>query len=165
MEATQQKNEVVCKVCKAHLENTAKVRHLTKTQMLLLHQPKRVININIPLIMDDGSLHVFPSYRVQYNDARGPTKGGIRFHPDVNMEEVTELAFLMALKCAVVNIPFGGAKGGIAVDPKKLSEKELERLSRAYIAEYVDFLGPKKDIPAPDINTDAKIMGWMNMKK
>lgn len=161
MEAPQEKSEVVCEVCRIHLGKIAKVKHLTDMELLILNQPKRVININIPFIMNDGSVRVFPSYRVQYNDARGPTKGGIRFSPSVNMEEVKELAFLMALKCAVANIPFGGAKGGIKVDPKELTEGEIQRLSRAYIREYADLIGPDKDIPAPDLNTNPKIMGWM----
>src|SRR3989344_1957526 len=161
MEAPQEKSEVVCEVCRVHLSKIAQVKRLTDMELFILNQPKRVININIPLIMDDGSVRMFPSYRVQYNDARGPTKGGLRFSPSVNMEEVKELAFLMALKCAVANIPFGGAKGGISVDPKTLSEGELQRLSRAYIREYACLLGPDKDIPAPDLNTNPKIMGWM----
>ena len=161
MEAPQEKSDVVCEVCRVHLSKLAKVKQLTDLELFILNQPKRVINVNIPLIMNDGSVRVFPSYRVQYNDARGPTKGGIRFHPDVDMEEVKELAFLMALKCAVANIPFGGAKGGIKVDPEELNEGELQRLSRAYIREYADFLGPYRDIPAPDVNTNPKIMGWM----
>ncbi len=161
MEATQEKSEVVCEVCRIQLGKIAQVKHLTDMELFILNQPKRTININIPLIMNDGTVRVFPSYRVQYNDARGPTKGGIRFHPKVSMEEVKELAFLMTLKCAVANIPFGGAKGGIKVDPKELTESELQRLSRAYIREYADFIGPHKDIPAPDVNTNPKIMGWM----
>lgn len=161
MEAPQESSEVVCEVCRIHLSRIAQVKRLTEMELFILNQPKRVINVNIPFIMNDGSVRVFPSYRVQYNDARGPTKGGIRFSPTVNMEEIKELAFLMALKCAVAGIPFGGAKGGIKVDPRKLTEGELQRLSRAYIREYADSIGPYKDIPAPDVNTNAKIMGWM----
>ncbi|HLC93060.1 MAG TPA: Glu/Leu/Phe/Val dehydrogenase [archaeon] len=161
MEAPQEKSEVVCEVCRVHLSKIAQVKRLTDMELFILNQPKRVININIPLIMDDGSVRMFTSYRVQYNDARGPTKGGLRFSPSVNMEEVKELAFLMALKCALVDLPFGGAKGGIKVDPKELSKSELQRLSRAYMREYSDFLGEHKDIPAPDVNTNAEIMGWM----
>src|SRR3989344_8096595 len=111
--------------------------------------------------MDDGKVKIFPAYRVQYNDARGPTKGGIRFHPNADLEEVKELAFLMTLKCAVVDLPLGGAKGAITVDPKKLSEAELERLSRAYIRDFSNFIGPDYDIPAPDVNTNPQIMAWM----
>ena len=161
MTAVQEQNEVVCEVCRIQLGKIAEVKELTDMELVILNQPKRVININIPIRMDDGSVKIFPSYRIQYNNARGPTKGGIRFHPKVDMEEVKALAFLMSLKCALVGITFGGAKGGITVNPKELSEGELEGLSRAYIREYTPFIGPTKDIPAPDINTNPKIMGWM----
>ncbi|MCR4369240.1 MAG: Glu/Leu/Phe/Val dehydrogenase [archaeon] len=157
----QEHNEVVCEVCRVQLNKIAQVKSLTDLELFILNQPKRVININIPMRMDNGDIRIFPSYRIQYNDARGPTKGGIRFHPEIHMNEIKELAFLMSLKCALVNVPFGGAKGGIKVDPKLLSEGELERLSRNYIREYAEFIGPKKDIPAPDVNTTPKIMGWM----
>ena len=157
----QEKSGVVCEVCKIQLDKVAQTKRLTNTELYILNQPKRVIQINIPLRMDDGKVRIFPAYRVQYNDARGPTKGGIRFHPDVNLEEVKELAFLMALKCAVVDIPLGGAKGGITVDPDKLSNAELERLSRAYIRDFSNFIGPDVDIPAPDVNTNPQIMAWM----
>ncbi len=111
--------------------------------------------------MDDGSLKIFPGYRVRYDDTRGPTKGGIRYHPYVSMDEIKALAFWMTFKCAVVNIPFGGGKGGITVDPKKLSRLELERLSRGYISQIAEFIGPDKDIMAPDVYTSPMIMGWM----
>lgn len=105
--------------------------------------------------MDDGALRVFTGYRVQFDDTRGPTKGGIRFHPDVNLDEITSLSFWMTIKCAVVGLPFGGAKGGIKVTPKELSLLELERLSRGYIRAIADIIGPKRDIPAPDVYTNA----------
>ena len=111
--------------------------------------------------MEECKVKIFLNFRLQYKDARGPPKGGIRFHPNLNLEEVKELAFLMALKCAVVDIPLGGAKGGITVDPDKLSEAELERLSRAYIRGFSNFIGPDYDIPAPDVNTNPQIMAWM----
>ncbi|MCR4335930.1 MAG: Glu/Leu/Phe/Val dehydrogenase [archaeon] len=161
MIAFQEHSEVICEVCKIQLGKIEEVKELTDLELAVLNQPKRVININLLLKMDDGSVQIFPSYRIQYNDARGPTKGGIRFHPSVHMTEVKELAFLMSLKCALADIPFGGAKGGIKVNPKELSERELQRLSRLYITEYADFIGPEKDIPAPDVNTNPKIMGWM----
>jgi len=161
MTAVQEQNEVVCEVCRIQLGKIAEVKELTDMELVILNQPKRVININLSIRMDDGSVKIFPSYRVQYNDARGPTKGGIRFHPKVDMQEVKELAFLMTLKCALVEIPLGGGKGGVKVDPKELTEGELERLSRAYVREYTPFIGPTKDIPAPDVNTNSKIMGWM----
>lgn len=151
----------LCDVCTTELDRVSKVGELADRELELLQQPKRRINVNIPIRMDDGSVEVFSSYRIQYNTARGPTKGGIRYHPSVNADEVDELAFLMSLKCAVANIPFGGAKGGIQVDPSRLSEGELERLSRAYIKEYHKNLGPQTDIPAPDVNTDERIMAWM----
>lgn len=126
-----------------------------------LAQPQRLIETAIPVRMDDGSLRVFQGWRVQYDTTRGPGKGGIRFHPNVDADEVTALSFWMAIKCAVVNLPYGGAKGGVKVDPKKLSRMELERLSRGYMRAMYDVLGPDMDIPAPDVNTNPTIMGWM----
>lgn len=123
--------------------------------------PERVIEVAIPVRMDNGSLEVFQGWRVQYDTTRGPAKGGIRFHPDVNADEVTALSFWMAIKCAVVDLPYGGGKGGVCVDPKQLSRMELERLSRGYIRAIYDIIGPDIDIPAPDVNTNATIMGWM----
>lgn len=111
--------------------------------------------------MDDGSTRIYYGYRVQYNNARGPFKGGIRFHPKVDLDEVKSLAFWMAIKCAVANIPYGGGKGGVEVDPKQLSKKELEKLSREFIRAIADVIGPDKDIPAPDVNTTPEIMDWM----
>ena len=126
-----------------------------------LRQPKAVLTVDLPVRMDDGSTRHFLGYRCRYNDVLGPTKGGIRFHPDVNLEEVQALALWMSIKCAVVRIPFGGAKGGVIVHPKDLSRLELERLSRAYMRALADFVGPMIDIPAPDVYTNARIMGWM----
>jgi len=123
--------------------------------------PERVNEVAIPVRMDNGSLEVFQGWRVQYDTTRGPAKGGIRFHPDVNADEVTALSFWMAIKCAVVDLPYGGGKGGVCVDPKQLSRMELERLSRGYIRAIYDIIGPDIDIPAPDVNTNATIMGWM----
>ncbi len=127
----------------------------------LLHQPNREILISIPVVMDDGTLRVFEGYRVQYNNARGPYKGGIRYHQDTDINEVKALAFWMALKCAVVDIPMGGGKGGITLDPKKLSKTELEKLSRGFARILSDVIGPEKDVPAPDVNTTPEIMAWM----
>ena len=126
-----------------------------------LQQPMRVHQAAIPVRMDNGSLRFFPGWRAQYDQSRGPCKGGIRFHPNVDVDEVTTLGFWMVLKCAVVNLPFGGAKGGVQVDPKSLSRMELERLSRAYIRAFYDVIGPNRDIPAPDVNTNEIVMGWM----
>ncbi len=111
--------------------------------------------------MDDGRIRIFQAFRVQHNKARGPAKGGIRFHLDVNLDEVSALAFWMTVKCAVAGIPMGGAKGGVVVDPSSLSVTELERLSRRYIAELIEFFGPDVDVPAPDVGTNAQMMGWM----
>jgi glutamate dehydrogenase (NADP+) len=126
-----------------------------------LRHPEATLTATLPVRMDDGSTAHFVGYRCRYNDARGPTKGGIRFHPGVTLEEVQALALWMTLKCAVVDIPYGGAKGGVTVDPKALSRLELERLARAYMRAMADFIGPEVDIPAPDLYTNARIMGWM----
>jgi glutamate dehydrogenase (NADP+) len=126
-----------------------------------LKHPKQILEVSIPVRMDDGSLQIFKGYRVRHDDTRGPTKGGIRYHPDVDLEEVKALAFWMTFKCAVAGIPFGGAKGGVIVNPKELSRLELERLSREFVNEIADFIGPDRDVPAPDVYTNAMIMGWM----
>lgn len=126
-----------------------------------LKNPKSVLEVSIPLRMDDGTQKIFTGYRVRHNDTLGPTKGGLRYHPCVNREEVISLAFWMTIKCALLNLPFGGGKGGIAVNPKNLSRMELERLSREYIALIADSIGPNVDIPAPDVYTNSMIMGWM----
>ena len=126
-----------------------------------LAHPKLSLSVSIPVRMDDGGLRVFTGYRVQFDDTRGPTKGGVRYHPDVSLDEVTSLSFWMTIKCAVAGLPFGGAKGGIIVNPKELTNLELERLSRGYIRAIADVIGPKRDIPAPDVYTNATIMGWM----
>ena len=127
----------------------------------ILQTPERILEVSIPVKMDDGSTKVFTGYRVQFNSARGPTKGGIRFHPNVSLDEVKSLASWMTWKTAVVNLPYGGAKGGVIVNPKELSERELENLSRGYIRAIADFIGVNKDVPAPDVYTNPKIMGWM----
>ena len=126
-----------------------------------LKLPKSSLKVSIPVRMDNGDLRIFAGYRVRYDDTRGPTKGGIRFHPNVSIDEVQSLAYWMTFKCAVLNLPFGGAKGGITVNPKELSRFELERLSRGYIDAIADFIGPDVDIPAPDVYTNQMIMGWM----
>ncbi|HUT93209.1 MAG TPA: Glu/Leu/Phe/Val dehydrogenase [Thermoguttaceae bacterium] len=126
-----------------------------------LRHPKAILQVSIPVRMDDGSLRVFEGIRVRHDDTRGPTKGGIRYHPAVSLDEVKALAFWMTCKCAVVGIPYGGAKGGIIVQPKELSRLELERLSRGFIRQIADFIGPDTDIPAPDVYTNAMVMGWM----
>jgi len=123
--------------------------------------PEHVWQSTVNLTKDTGAVEVLPAFRVQHNSARGPYKGGVRFHPQVNLDEVTELATLMTLKCALVDIPFGGAKGGVQVDPKLLTEAELERLARGYVQTFFNQIGPTVDIPAPDVNTTAQIMAWM----
>ncbi len=127
----------------------------------ILRYPQREIIVHIPVAMDNGTLEVFTGFRVQHSIARGPAKGGVRYSPDVTLDEVRALASWMTWKCAVVNIPFGGAKGGIIVDPKKMSLSELEKMTRRYTAELIEFLGPEKDVPAPDMNTNEQTMAWM----
>ncbi len=134
---------------------------LSREELDLLSAPRRSFTVSFPVKMPSGRTQMFTGHRVQYNDARGPSKGGIRFHPEMTLEHTSELAFLMALKCAVVNIPFGGSKGGVAVDPLKLSQGELELVTRGYIRAIADFIGPFKDIPAPDVYTDEHIMAWI----
>ncbi|WP_288423617.1 Glu/Leu/Phe/Val dehydrogenase [uncultured Acinetobacter sp.] len=126
-----------------------------------LKRPKRTLIVDVPIVMDDGSIQHFEGYRVQHNLSRGPGKGGIRYHPDVELNEVMALAAWMTIKTAVLNLPYGGAKGGIRVDPKKLSSRELERLTRRFTSEISPIIGPQNDIPAPDVGTNADIMGWM----
>ena len=155
------KKSNVCINCYNMLDKVAAKLDLKEAEIDILTIPRRSFTFSFPVIMDDGNTRIFTGYRIQFNDARGPYKGGIRFHPEVDLEEVKTLAFLMALKCAVVDIPFGGAKGGVAVDPKELSTGELERVSRAYIRELYRFIGPNTDIPAPDVGTNPEIMKWM----
>ena len=126
-----------------------------------LRLPKRELIVNFPVTMDNGTTKMFTGYRVQHNLARGPGKGGIRFHPDVNLDEVKALSMWMTWKCALVGLPFGGAKGGVKVDPKILSTRELESLTRRYATEIKDFIGPEIDIPAPDVGTNEQMMGWI----
>ncbi len=128
---------------------------------LVLREPRREFTVHFPVHMDDGTVEVFTGYRVQHNLGRGPAKGGIRYHQDVSLDEVKALAMWMTWKCAVVGIPYGGGKGGVIVDPKQLSQKELEGLTRRYFTEIEILVGPEKDIPAPDVNTNAQIMAWM----
>jgi len=127
----------------------------------ILTHPKRQIIVSCPVQMDNGEIEVFTGYRVQYNITLGPAKGGIRYHPDVTLDEVTALAAWMTWKCAVAHVPFGGGKGGVVCDPTRLSKRELEALTRRYVGEIIDAIGPEKDVPAPDVNTDAQIMAWV----
>lgn len=152
---------IICANCRKQLEKVKHLAHLSSKDLSVLENPRRVMNVNFPVRMDNGTVKVVNAFRIQYNDALGPTKGGIRFHQSVDQEEVAELAFLMSLKTSLVNLPYGGAKGGIRINPKELSEGELERVSRGYIKEMAKIIGPHQDIPAPDVNTNPKIMGWM----
>ncbi len=143
------------------IDDAAKRLNLDLNIHKTLRTPRRSLKVTFPVKMDNGEVEIFSGYRVQYNYVKGPSKGGIRYHPDVNLEEVTALAGLMALKCAVVDIPFGGAKGGVACDPKKMSMDELERLTRRYTYMILPLIGPEQDIPAPDVNTDYQTMSWI----
>ena len=127
----------------------------------ILSSPSREIIVHFPVLMDDGRFELFTGYRVQHSQARGPGKGGIRYAPDVTLDEVRALASWMTWKCAVVNIPFGGAKGGVICDPKHMSQGELERMTRRYTSEIIEFIGPEKDVPAPDVNTNEQTMAWI----
>jgi glutamate dehydrogenase (NAD(P)+) len=145
----------------AQLRRVAEILALDAGMTDLLAHPKREVTVNFPVRMDDGSTRIFTGYRVQHNEARGPMKGGIRFSPYVSLDEVKALAMWMTWKCAVVNLPYGGAKGGVIVDPRRLSEGELERLSRRYASEISVIISPEMDIPAPDLGTDPRVMAWM----
>jgi glutamate dehydrogenase (NAD(P)+) len=146
---------------RALLEETADALGLEPGIRELLALPERALSVNIPVVMDDGEVAVFPGFRVQHSSARGPFKGGIRFHPDVTVEETTVLAMLMTWKCALLDLPFGGAKGGVRCDPRRLSRSELERLTRGFTLAIRPIIGPHRDIPAPDVNTDQQVMAWM----
>src|SRR5258707_3607917 len=145
----------------ARFDFAAQKLNLEEGLWKILSTPSREIIVHIPVGMDDGRIEVFTGFRVQHSIARGPAKGGVRYSPDVTLDEIRALASWMTWKCAVVNIPFGGAKGGIIVDPKKLSNSELEKLTRRYTAELIEFIGPEKDVAAPDMNTNEQTMAWM----
>src|SRR2546421_9253768 len=145
----------------SQLDRAAKALSLDPGMHRFLQQPERTLIVALPVVMDDGSLEVFAGYRVQHSTGRGPGKGGIRFHPSVSLEEVSGLAMLMTWKCAVTDLPLGGAKGGVAVDPRKYSKRELERLTKRYTVAILPIIGPEQDIPAPDVNTDAQTMAWI----
>jgi glutamate dehydrogenase len=142
------------------LDNAANALDLDKQIRELLQEPMRTLSVSIPVKLDDGNIHVFKGFRCQHNNVLGPTKGGIRFHPQVSEDEVKALAAWMTFKCSLVGIPYGGAKGGVIVNPKELSRNELERLSRGFIQSISPIIGPDKDIPAPDVYTDAQVMSW-----
>ena len=148
-------------VAQSQFDLAAERLDLDPGMRLVLREPRREFTVHFPVHMDDGSVKVFTGYRVQHNLGRGPAKGGIRYHQDVSLDEVKALAMWMTWKCAVVGIPYGGGKGGVIVDPKQLSQKELEGLTRRFFTEIEILVGPEKDIPAPDVNTNAQIMAWM----
>src|SRR3989475_12292923 len=145
----------------AQLDRAAKSLNLDPGMHRFLQQPERTLIVALPVTMDDDRLEVFTGYRVQHSTGRGPGKGGIRFHPSVTLEEVQGLAMLMTFKCAVTDLPLGGAKGGGAVDPRKLSTNEVQRLTKRYTAAILPIIGPEQDIPAPDVNTDEQTMAWI----
>jgi glutamate dehydrogenase (NAD(P)+) len=145
----------------SRFDHAARLLDLNPDLYKVLRVPNREFTVSIPVLMDNGSIDVFTGYRVQHNFARGPAKGGIRYAPDVSLDEVRALAAWMTWKCAVVNIPFGGAKGGIICDPAQMSRTELERLTRRYTAELIDVIGPERDVPAPDMNTNEQTMAWI----
>ena len=142
-------------------DGAARILNLDPGIWRILTHPKRQIVVSCPVLMDNGEIEVFTGYRVQYNVTLGPAKGGIRYHPEVSLDEVTALAAWMTWKCAVAHIPFGGGKGGIVCDPTRMSPRELEALTRRYVAEIIDAIGPEKDVPAPDVNTNDQIMAWV----
>ena len=146
---------------KNRLHKLGKLSGVSERVIDSLSRPKSTLYASLPVLMDDGSTQYFEAYRCQYSSLLGPCKGGIRFHPNVTQGEVQALGLWMTIKCAVVDLPYGGGKGGVIVDPKKLSRLELERLSRGYMRAMADFVGPDKDIPAPDVYTNERIMGWM----
>ena len=146
---------------KAVLDKAAELLDLQQKDYIALKYPERSLRVSLPIKMDNGDVRVFEGFRVQHSSSRGPCKGGIRYHQNVDEDEVKALAAWMTMKCAVVNIPYGGAKGGIQVDPRELSKDELERLTRRYVAMILPLIGPERDIPAPDVNTTPEMMGWI----
>jgi glutamate dehydrogenase (NAD(P)+) len=142
-------------------DGAARILNLEPGIWKILTHPKRQITVSCPIQMDNGEIEVFTGYRVQYNITLGPAKGGIRYHPGVTLDEVTALAAWMTWKCAVAHIPFGGAKGGVICDPSKMSRREIEALTRRYVAEIIEAIGPEKDVPAPDVNTNEQVMAWV----
>ena len=143
------------------LQSSAQIANIKPEIINMLQKPEREITVNLPIQMDDGQVKIFTGFRIQHNSALGPYKGGLRFHPQVDIDEVRALALWMAIKCAVAGIPYGGGKGGITIDPKTLSESELEKLSRTFVDKIYKYIGPHVDVPAPDVNTNPTIMAWM----
>jgi glutamate dehydrogenase (NAD(P)+) len=148
-------------IAREQLRRVAEIFDIDQRLVNVLQECKKAVVVSIPVTMDDGTIEAFEGYRVTHNIARGPSKGGIRYHPDVTLDEVKALAMWMTWKCALMNIPFGGAKGGVICNPKKLSRGELERMTRRYTTEIINEIGPEKDIPAPDVGTDPTVMAWI----
>jgi glutamate dehydrogenase (NAD(P)+) len=148
-------------IAREQLRRVAEIFAIDQRLVNVLQECKKAVVVSIPVTMDDGSIQAFEGYRVTHNIARGPSKGGIRYHPDVTLDEVKALSMWMTWKCALMNIPFGGAKGGVVCDPKKLSRGELERMTRRFTSEIINEIGPEKDIPAPDVGTDGTVMAWI----
>jgi glutamate dehydrogenase (NAD(P)+) len=160
-EATSHLRENPFELAKTQLRKVGEVFAIDPNLIRVLSQCKKGVEVSIPVAMDDGTTNVFSGYRVTHNIARGPSKGGIRYHPDVTLDEVKSLAMWMTWKCALMGLPFGGAKGGVVCDPKALSPGELERLTRRYTSEIINDIGPERDIPAPDVGTDGRVMAWI----
>jgi glutamate dehydrogenase (NAD(P)+) len=160
-EAISHLRENPFEIAREQLRLVAEAFEIDENLVNVLSQCKKSLAVSIPVMMDDGSVEVFEGYRVTHNIARGPSKGGIRYHPDVTLDEVKALAMWMTWKCALMGIPFGGAKGGVVCDPKRLSRGELQRLTRRFTSEIINEIGPEKDIPAPDVGTDASVMAWI----
>ena len=148
-------------IAREQLGRVAEIFGIDDRLVNVLQECKKAVVVSVPVTMDDGTIHAFEGYRVTHNIARGPSKGGIRYHPDVTLDEVKALAMWMTWKCALMNIPFGGAKGGVVCNPKRLSRGELERMTRRYTTEIINEIGPEKDIPAPDVGTDGSVMAWI----
>src|SRR5579862_2342710 len=148
-------------VAQQQLRNVAELIGLEEDYYHILSTPRLCLTVSVPIRHDDGAIRVYTGHRVQHSTARGPGKGGIRYHPDVTLDEVKALAMWMTWKCAVMGLPYGGAKGGVACDPKAMSAHELERLTRRYTSEILPIIGPERDIPAPDVNTTPQIMAWV----
>jgi glutamate dehydrogenase (NAD(P)+) len=161
MSSLRELNTATFRLAVAQFDQAAEAMNLEPNLRERLKLPQRSLIVSIPVRMDDGRVEVFTGYRVQHDSSRGPSKGGIRYHPDVNLGEVAALAMWMTWKCALADLPYGGAKGGVAVDPKQLSRAELQRLTRRYASEIFPLIGPDQDVPAPDVGTDAQVMAWI----
>jgi glutamate dehydrogenase (NAD(P)+) len=158
---TMESRESPLATARAQLRSAVEKLDLSESMWNTLSTPRRILEVAVPLRRDSGVVEMYHGYRVQYSTTRGPSKGGVRFHPDIDLDETVALAMLMTWKCALVNLPYGGAKGGVAVDSKSLSSRENERLTRRYTSEILPIIGPERDIPAPDVGTDEKNMAWM----